>query len=91
VQQVNPLIDQLMRSVVAHFEHEESVLAAMGFPEAQAHAKVHRELLKRAVELISQYRDEALELAELLEFLTKDLIANHMLGADRKSYPYLAS
>jgi hypothetical protein len=47
--------------------------------------------LKRAVELISQYRDEALQLAELLEFLTKDLIANHMLGADRKYFPYLAS
>ena len=90
VPQVNPLIDQLMRTVVAHFEHEESMLTAIGFPEAQAHAKVHRELLKRAVELISRYRDETLELAELLEFLSKDLIANHMLVADRKSYPYLA-
>jgi diguanylate cyclase (GGDEF)-like protein/hemerythrin-like metal-binding protein len=88
---VNPLMDQLMRSVVGHFEHEEGVLSAIGFPEAQAHAAVHRELLKRAVELIGQYRDEVLQLADLLDFLTKDLIANHMLGADRKYFPYLAS
>ena len=91
VHEVNPLIDQLMRTVVAHFEHEEGVLAAIGFPDAQAHAEVHRELLKRAVELISLFRDEQLQLGELLEFLTKELIANHMLGADRKYFSYLAS
>jgi diguanylate cyclase (GGDEF)-like protein/hemerythrin-like metal-binding protein len=89
IQQVDPLIDQLLRSVVAHFEHEEGVLDAIGFPDAAEHAAVHRELLKRAVELVSQYREEVIHLGALLEFLTKDLIANHMLGADRKYLAYI--
>lgn len=86
---VHPMIDRLMRNVVLHFEHEEALLAAIGYPDAAEHAAQHRALLSRAVDLVSQHRNGDLRIGDLLDYLAQDLIAQHMLGADRRYYAYL--
>jgi diguanylate cyclase (GGDEF)-like protein/hemerythrin-like metal-binding protein len=87
--EVNSLIDQLMRNVVAHFEHEEALLLSIGFPDAGKHAVLHRGLLTQAVDMVSQYQAGSLKVGALLDFLAQDLVARHMLGADRHYFPYL--
>jgi diguanylate cyclase (GGDEF)-like protein/hemerythrin-like metal-binding protein len=86
---VDALIDKLMRAVVVHFECEEALLTAIGFPDAEDHVAQHRALMSRAVDLVSQYRSGDLRMGDLLQFLAQDLIAKHMLKADRAYHDYL--
>jgi diguanylate cyclase (GGDEF)-like protein/hemerythrin-like metal-binding protein len=86
---IHALIDRLMRNVVVHFEHEETLLTAIGYPQTAEHAAQHRALLSRAVDLISQQRNGDLRIGELLDYLAQDLLAKHLLGADRRYYAYL--
>jgi diguanylate cyclase (GGDEF)-like protein/hemerythrin-like metal-binding protein len=83
--EVATLVDNLMRHVAEHFECEERVLAAIGFPGLQEHAKLHQHLMDKAVDLIGRYRNTNLPIGDLLNYLAHDLIAKHVLGADRKA------
>ncbi len=86
---VTPLIDTLMRDIVEHFRDEETIIAAAGFPGAAEHATIHRELTDRAGELAGRFQAGTLDIGELFQFLARDVVALHMLGADREFIPFL--
>ncbi len=86
---VTRLIDQLMRSVVAHFDHEEALLRAIGFKDSETHAAGHRALMQRAVNQVTLYRNGKLTLSTMLDALVSDLIVNHVLSADRSYFSLL--
>ena len=86
---VAPLIDTLMRDIVEHFRDEETIIAAAGFPGAAEHATIHRELTDRAGELAGRFQAGTLDIGELFQFLARDVVALHMLGADREFIPFL--
>ena len=81
--------EALIRDVAQHFKDEEAVIAAAGFPGAAAHAEIHRELVAIAVALVNRLQAGTLSIGELFQFLAHDLVARHMLGADREFFPYL--
>lgn len=83
-------IERLTTHVVQHFRDEEEVLRAAGFPGLEQHAVIHRDLLARATELVERFHQGKLDLGELFLFLAHDVVARHMLGADRDFRPYLA-
>ncbi len=85
---VSGLIDLLVREVEQHFRNEEAILGEAGFPDTQHHAAMHRELLDRAAALRG---GESPGGGVLFQFLAEDLVARHMLGADREYFPYLKS
>ena len=82
------LMDVLIRAVAQHFRNEEAILEEAGFPDAKAHAEIHRELLDRAAVLVGAGPPGG---GVLFQFLAEDLVAKHMLGADREYFPYLKS
>jgi diguanylate cyclase (GGDEF)-like protein/hemerythrin-like metal-binding protein len=82
------LMNVLVRAVEQHFRNEEAILEEAGFPDAKAHAEIHRELLDRAAAMIEAGPPGG---GVLFEFLAEDLVAKHMLGADREYFPYLKS
>ncbi len=86
---VTPLIDTLMRDIVEHFRDEETIIAAAGFPGAAEHATIHRQLTDRAGELAGRFQAGTLDIGELFQFLARDVVALHMLGADREFIPFL--
>ncbi len=86
---VAPLIDTLMRDIVEHFRDEETIIAAAGFPGAAEHATIHRQLTDRAGELAGRFQAGTLDIGELFQFLARDVVALHMLGADREFIPFL--
>lgn len=88
--EVAPLIDNLIRHVSQHFEVEEQLLTAAGYPGLTEHVGIHRKLMGRAVEVVSQYRNAKMRIGELLEFLAQELIVNHVRNADRRFPPLLA-
>lgn len=80
-------VDMLIANVVDHFKDEENILANAGFTDLEQHALLHRQLVHRAAELTSLFREEKLRLGDLFEFLAHDVVARHMLVEDRKFFP----
>ena len=87
--EVDAIADTLVRDVVQHFQDEESILVAAGYPGSVAHAAIHRELVNRANALIERFRAGKADVGELFQFLAEDVVAKHMLGVDRNFFPYL--
>ena len=87
--QVATLIDAMICAVVQHFKDEEQIIAATDFPDVNAHADIHRQLLDRAGKLVSSFHAGTLGIGDLFQFLAHDVVAQHMLGADRAFFPYL--
>ncbi len=87
--EVVAVIGTLIQDIVRHFEDEEAILAAVGFPEAANHAAIHRELVDKAVVLVGRFHAGTLGIGELFQFLAHDVVALHMLGADREFFPYM--
>ena len=89
--EVATLIDVLIRDVVRHFQEEEAIITAARFPGATAHAAIHRQLVDRAAVLVGRFNAGTLAIGELFQFLAHDVVARHMLGADREFFPYLTT
>jgi len=83
------LVRELFEHIQTHFTNEEQLLRASGFPEADAHAEIHRDLVGRACELIRQFEVRQDSAGDLLGFLIHDAVAGHMLRDDRKFFPWL--
>jgi diguanylate cyclase (GGDEF)-like protein/hemerythrin-like metal-binding protein len=86
---VAALIDVLIRDVIQHFHDEEAIFTAASFPGAEQHAAIHRQLVDSAVVLVGRFHAGTLAIGELFQFLAHDVVARHMLGADREFFPYL--
>jgi diguanylate cyclase (GGDEF)-like protein/hemerythrin-like metal-binding protein/PAS domain S-box-containing protein len=87
--EVATVIDALIRDVVQHFQDEESIFTAAGYPGAAKHAAIHRQLVDSAVILVGRFHAGTLGIGELFQYLAHDVVARHMLGADREFFPYL--
>lgn len=87
--EVAALIDILVHDVVQHFKDEEGIFTEAGFPGATEHAAIHHQLVDSAVILVGRFQAGTLAIGELFQFLAHDVVARHMLGADREFFPYL--
>lgn len=85
------LIDTLIRDIEQHFRDEEAILASAGFPAAADHAATHHQLVASAKALADHFHDGILTPGEIFQFLAHELIARHLLGADRLYFPHLGT
>jgi hemerythrin-like metal-binding protein len=83
------MLDELIESVMAHFRNEEFILSRYGYAELESHAYKHRKLIERALELRSMAVSGELSLAEVVSFVTRDVVAVHMLVDDHGNFPLL--
>jgi len=88
---VNSIIDALLENVKQHFHDEETIFGATAFNGSEEHAALHRDLLAKAETLVGRFHAGTIGLGELFEFLAHDLIAQHILNADRQYFPFLES
>jgi hemerythrin len=65
------------------------IFTAAGFPGATEHSAIHQALVVRAVELVARFKAGSLGIGELFQFLAHDVVARHLLGADREFFPFL--
>ena len=75
--------------VMQHFEEEEALIKAAGYPGAEDHARQHRQLLDKARTVTEHFRIGKLALGEVFEYLAHDLVARHLLIADREFFASL--
>lgn len=90
-QEINRCIASLIEEVVQHFRDEEVILTAANFAAIEQHILLHRQLTAKAVALAVRFHSGTLNFAELYQFLAYEVVAQHMLGADREFFPCLAA
>lgn len=80
----------LVEDITAHFADKEQLHRSIGFPAREAHAAEHGRLLAKAARLFERARQDAeLPIAEVFQFLAYDVVAQHLVGADRQYFRYL--
>jgi hemerythrin-like metal-binding protein len=83
------LFAKLISDATEHFEDEEDILVGSGFAGATLHMAIHRELAEHADYLLGRYTALEIDGPELFQFLAHDLVARHMLGADRAFFNHI--
>jgi len=79
--------DELLEHIRVHFRHEEELLTRHGYPKAEAHKRIHDNLLTRAQELRNVMLTGGAGLGGIIEFLAVDVVARHLFKADRDFFP----
>lgn len=82
-------IDAFLHHMAQHFEEEEALFSAIDYPGASGHITLHRSLIAKAHDLTQRFRAAEVPVGELFEFLAHDLVARHVLIADRQFYSHL--
>ena len=83
------IVQALLAAVVQHFQDEEEILSGLGFSGLVEHAKKHVELVDQALELERAFHAGTLSIGSLFQFLAQDVVALHMLKADREFFPLM--
>jgi hemerythrin len=87
---VASVLDALADYTRYHFEREEALMAACGYPDLDAHVEIHRSM-RAQVEDIRQRFDsdgETFEPRDVLGFL-KNWLTQHIMGRDQLYAPFL--
>ena len=82
-----PTLDALVEHVVAHFAHEEAILRQRGYTGLERHSGLHKHLVERALHLRGEVEKGHLSFGQLAEFLSQEVVAQHMLREDRDFFP----
>ena len=87
---IHAALDRLLAHVVDHFAHEEATLRRHGYEDVEHHAELHKHLVERAQALRAQSDKEGIEFGDLVQFLVQDVVARHILQADRTFFGLFA-
>jgi hemerythrin-like metal-binding protein len=84
--EISAAIDRLLDSIARHFEEEETILRELGFAKLTEHLEAHARLIAKGRDLAQAFRAGELSTGPLLQYLTYDLVAMHILCADREYF-----
>lgn len=82
-------MDAFVADIGEHFLEEEVLLFQSAYPAAAEHAKLHRELLAQGHALVAQFKSGHLLIGDLFVYLTQEVVARHILSADREFISFL--
>lgn len=80
-------LNNLLAHVGHHFADEEAILAQHHYAGLEVHAKAHKRLVERALQLRDAAEAGGITIGELVDFLADEVVAQHMLKTDREFYP----
>ncbi len=83
------LVRSLLTDAARHFEDEETVFRAAGYPLADEHSRLHADLVAGAVLLTEKYESDDLSLGEIFSFIAYDVVAQHLFIEDKKFFAYI--
>ena len=89
-EETRKIIAMLLKEIEQHFASEEAILARTNYPDLVGHAALHRSLLAQAQHLADNFVPEPQAIGALFQYLVHDVIAKHMLDADRAYFNYLS-
>ncbi len=80
-------LDALLTHVQQHFADEEAILERLNYDHLTEHRRAHAGLLKRARALKARVDAGKAHLGAVVEFLAQDVVARHLIAADRAFFP----
>ena len=83
---IEQAISGLLDYIELHFSEEEKLYKR--HPEFAAHQKLHQNLIQQTEQLVADYKEEKLELSELLDFVY-DWIIEHITKIDSRYFKEL--
>lgn len=87
---VAKVLDALLDYTEYHFDREESLMKACGYPETDAHIRTHHTLRAQVHDIRDRYRrnPESMHGREVLAFL-KNWLTAHIVGRDKLYSPFM--
>jgi len=82
-------LDRLVEHIVYHFACEEHLLEKMSYLKTPEHALVHKNLVKKVLEVKEQYSQGDIKASVFFSFLVDDVVLGHLLQEDIKFFPYV--
>jgi diguanylate cyclase (GGDEF)-like protein/hemerythrin-like metal-binding protein/PAS domain S-box-containing protein len=79
-------MERLLAHVSQHFADEEAILARLHYHDLGVHAHNHKVLLEHAQKLRDSALAGGVTIGELVNFLTEEVVAQHLLKTDRKFF-----
>lgn len=84
------IIDELVNYAVFHFEYEERLIDAAGYPELDRHRRIHQSFVKWIKELREEFTyHRRRQLGERILGYLCDWLREHILGEDQRYRPYI--
>ncbi len=80
------LIKSLVIEIEHHFHDEEAIFQQAAYADSEHHLSLHAHLIQRARTLTSRFEKDQVGAADLLHFLTYEMVAQHILIDDRKYF-----
>lgn len=68
---------------------EAKILEAISFPGRSQHVIEHAKLLSMGLELLQEFKDSALTMGYIFQFLASEMVLQHMLTADLEYFPFI--
>ncbi|SCZ78621.1 diguanylate cyclase [Acidaminobacter hydrogenoformans] len=87
--QISEVFDQLLSHVEKHFDEEEEVLRAIGYPSAAFHERFHQHLVMKGLQMKKRLSEGHVVKADMILFLVDEIIVGHLLTEDVKFFPWL--
>jgi hemerythrin-like metal-binding protein len=83
------VFDQLVSLLADHFEHEETIMRNIAYPEAHRHKMVHGSVLSKVLSYRSAFEElDEIRISSGVKFLERTL-TSHLSAEDRKIYDYM--
>ena len=83
-----PYLNNVIAHVEKHFRHELQILARIGYPGYDGHAKIHNDLLEQIRFLRESYRETKIRSTVFFSFIVEDIILDHLIKEDAKFFIY---
>jgi len=89
---VSMIIDELVSYAAFHFQYEEQLIEAGGYPELDQHRRIHQSFVDWITDIREQFifHRRAQFGERILNFL-RDWLSNHILGEDMRYRPYIGN
>jgi len=85
---VSEVIERMCHYVTEHFQDEELLMAAIGYPDLEIHQSEHKFFIAKASQLCPRRGDGNVDIDDLMVFL-KDWLLEHIAKTDHQYKPYL--
>ncbi len=86
---VGDLLAELIRDTAEHLQHEESAMAAAGFPNLERHKIGHRAFVAELEKLQERYHQGSISVAAQLSTVLRDWLSLHIRRNDKELHDFL--
>lgn len=89
IQALHGYLEEMLFWLTEHFRHEEAIFLPTGWADAECHIQQHQALEDRGRELLAGIADGQPVYGDLLDFLIREVVGNHLAKEDAGYFPVI--